>query len=377
MVLSSAYEAICISSGGCGMSCMSGLKSLRERTESITLRHVMAEPAFPEFLRKQLEERERSRILQVEQRLQGQSFKDKEENVRDFEERFNSEQASLKALLKTAGPERPWTREEIDGYVTRLWDHLARMRSVLSAKLAYLPAFQVRQAQEALHDLEAQICRCRERLKPKRRFAFSDRRKKEREGESEDPAVGGAADRVTEGAERNPHPKEILCGVHDVRGEEVTMHEDEVRGRHVTLSALHGCTVLLHGEAASLRVSDVTASSVVVCGAVSSSVFLARCARCTVAVRGQQLRMHACTACDVYVRLSSRAVLEASTDVRFAPFPDSLRSVPGTAVSDTAGTNWDLVDDFDWLVPGEPSPNWMVIPPTERREDWTNGEKLE
>ena len=33
MVISSAYEAICMFSGGCGMLCMNRLKSVGERTE--------------------------------------------------------------------------------------------------------------------------------------------------------------------------------------------------------------------------------------------------------------------------------------------------------------------------------------------------------
>uniref|UniRef100_UPI00358ECCA0 tubulin-specific chaperone C n=1 Tax=Myxine glutinosa TaxID=7769 RepID=UPI00358ECCA0 len=325
----------------------------------------MAEPAVPDFLRNQLEERERSRVVGVERRLkEGQEFKDKEQNVQEFERQFNKEQTSLKDLLKSSGLERGRTAEETDRYVTGLWDGLATMKNVLSAKLAYLPPFKVQQAQDALHDLEAQVCSCRDRLKPKRRFAFSARI-----GKTASTRVDAAAVCVTDEVAKKPHPKEILCGLHDLRGEVVTMRDHEVRGRDVTLSALDHCTVLLRGEPASLHVSDVTGSSVV-CGPVSSSVFLSRCARCTLAVRSQQLRVHACTACDVYVRLASRAVLEASHDVGFAPFPDSLDQVLGTDPSPTAD-NWNLVDDFDWLVAGQPSPNWRVIPPTERREDWT------
>ena len=33
VVISSAYEAICMFLGGCGMSCMNRLKSVGERTE--------------------------------------------------------------------------------------------------------------------------------------------------------------------------------------------------------------------------------------------------------------------------------------------------------------------------------------------------------
>lgn len=37
---------------------------------------------------------------------------------------------------------------------------------------------------------------------------------------------------------------------------------------------------------------------------------------------------------------------------------------------DKSSNNWDQVDDFNWLVADVPSPNWSVIPESERRDKW-------
>lgn len=78
----------------------------------------------------------------------------------------------------------------------------------------------------------------------------------------------------------------------------------------------------------------------------------------------RQFRLHGSKDCQVYLRVSSRPVIEECQGIAFAPFSDEDEgSEKGL---------WQQVDDFQWLRSGEKSPNWRILPEGERirQETW-------
>ncbi|EMP37461.1 Tubulin-specific chaperone C [Chelonia mydas] len=65
-----------------------------------------------------------------------------------------------------------------------------------------------------------------------------------------------------------------------------------------------------------------------------------------------QLRTHRTRDARIYVQVTSRAMVEDCSGVRFAPYTWSYPGIEGDYESsglDRGRNNWNLVDDFDWL----------------------------
>ncbi|CAI9592299.1 unnamed protein product, partial [Staurois parvus] len=126
-------------------------------------------------------------------------------------------------------------------------------------------------------------------------------------------------------------------------------HHPERQPRHPAPQELSGCRVL--------------------CGPVSTSIFVDNCRDCLFAFPCQQLRTHTTRDSRFYLHVTSRAIIEDCTNLRFSPFtwsyPEILEDYRLSGL-DRSRNNWDQVDDFNWLAMGVKSPNWSVIPEEER-----------
>ncbi len=58
----------------------------------------------------------------------------------------------------------------------------------------------------------------------------------------------------------------------------------------------------------------------ILCGPVSSSVFLEDCVACVFVLASQQLRVHSSSSSSFYIHVTSRAVIEDSQKLTFAPY---------------------------------------------------------
>ncbi|KAG7222275.1 hypothetical protein INR49_027279 [Caranx melampygus] len=111
----------------------------------------------------------------------------------------------------------------------------------------------------------------------------------------------------------------------------------------------------------------------ILCGPVSSSVFVDQCKNSTLVFPCQQLRTHNTTDTQVYLHVTSRAIIEDCQGVSFAPFSWSYPTLEedfSVSGLDRDRNNWNQVDDFNWLAAGTPSPNWTVIPEADRKTNW-------
>jgi hypothetical protein len=105
----------------------------------------------------------------------------------------------------------------------------------------------------------------------------------------------------------------------------------------------------------------------------------------------RQIRLHTSSACDFYLHVHSRPIIEHCSKFRFAPYPlthpsltKDLTDAGLKTVGDPAVASlWQQVDDFNWHRV-QASPNWSVLPPSDRatesahdsfRIDWSPHEK--
>eukprot|EP00775_Hariotina_reticulata_P009384 gene9384-9548_t len=131
----------------------------------------------------------------------------------------------------------------------------------------------------------------------------------------------------------------------------------QLAGQVFVLHDMSDCTVLLLGQLSALRLQQLQRCRVVA-GPVSGATSISGAQDCLFMIASHQVRVHDAQGCDLYLRVRSRPVIEDSSQLRFAPFPGQL---------------WQQVDDFGWVKSSQ-SPNWSVLPPTERQLPSTPGD---
>lgn len=313
-----------------------------------------------------LQKRHQMRTEDAERRREAKESQTIAEEKGDyFSVAFNAERASIDELLSgCSGAERAEAAERLEEATART----LQLQKFLNDSVMFLTSYDLRRAQAALRELQTSLADTREECLPKKKFGFRARTK--------------AADKAPAPASDTPSPAAAskvdgaatpeVCGFSNMDGARLTKTAEEIQKRDVLLSHLTNCRVRLCGSPSTLHLKHIHGCEIL-CGPVSSSVFVDRCSDSTLAVACQQLRTHNTTHTRVYLHVTSRAIVEDCSGVAFAPFSWSYPTLEEDfrlSGLDRSRNNWDQVDDFNWLAAGTPSPNWTVIPEADRRTDW-------
>lgn len=253
-------------------------------------------------------------------------------------------------------------------------EQTARLQKFLNDSVLFLTQYDLRQAQAALQRLQTALNEAREEALPKKKFAFRARTKATEKTTSTTTQLPKTDLTTTDGrgTKLDGEMEAEQCGFSNLSDANVSKAAEEIEKRDVLLSHLRNCRVKLFGSPSTLHLKHIDACEIL-CGPVSSSVFVDRCTNSVLAFPCQQLRTHNTTDTKVYLQVTSRAIIEDCRGVAFAPF---TWSYPGLEADfqvsglDRSRNNWRDVDDFNWLAAGMPSPNWTVIPEEDRREEW-------
>ena len=154
----------------------------------------------------------------------------------------------------------------------------------------------------------------------------------------------------------------------------IVKNEDEVNGADIGIANLKNCVVKLIGHPSVLHLNDVE-NTVILCGPMSGSAFISKCKNCKFNLAAHQLRIHETFETDFYINVMSRAIIEYCKQVRFSPYSWTYPSVEehfkasGLNYSDMEC--WKNIDDFNWLVTNQQSPNWSFMDEKDR-QTWEN-----
>ena len=68
-----------------------------------------------------------------------------------------------------------------------------------------------------------------------------------------------------------------------------------------------------------------------------------------------------------------QGIVEDCQSVGFAPYnlsyPKLNEDFSNSGLNQNVN-NWNKIDDFNWLSKEKPSPNWHVLPESQRKENW-------
>ncbi|XP_070707935.1 tubulin-specific chaperone C [Pempheris klunzingeri] len=334
-------------SEGTGFTCESGSTRIQER----------------------LQRRHQTRIEDAERRKEAKESQSvAEEKGEYFFGTFNTERASIEELLcGCSGADRAVLTQKLEEATAKT----LQLQKFLNDSMLFLTQYDLRQAQAALQKLQTSIAELREEGLPKKKFAFRARTKAADKASaapvSDTPSPAEPGSIKVDGAAASEQ-----CGFSNVNNARLTKTAEEIHKQDVLLTHLTNCKVRLFGSPSTLHLKHID-SCEILCGPVSSSVFVDQCRNSTLAFPCQQLRTHNTVDTQVYVHVTSRAIIEDCHGVSFAPFSWSYPTLEEDfTVSglDQDRNNWSQVDDFNWLAAGTPSPNWTVVPEADRKTNW-------
>lgn len=190
-------------------------------------------------------------------------------------------------------------------------------------------------------------------LAPKQKFSFKSRSK------NTSGTIGGAVDLGQTGA-----PTQFTSAAQKAATEQenvvVTERSDEfirppgattTASASLLLSSLRGCGITIPETLrfSSAAVKNVDASLLLLGEAVNGPIHLTGVRDSVLVFACRQFRMHDARNVDVYLRCTSRPIIEDCEDIRFHPYGDQQ----------DPKNLWDQVDDFKWLR-AEKSPHWSA-----------------
>ncbi|XP_063159058.1 tubulin-specific chaperone C [Candoia aspera] len=330
-------------------------------------------PGLSALVPDRLHQREAERREEAERRRRERDAQSVLEEQSDFfTASFAREREAIEALLRSEPARGPEAAAEAVSEAARRLQDLQRL---LTDSVRFLAPYEVRQAQAALNKLQGELSERRLQLQPKKRFAFTKAlRKDPASAPSKASAQQPPQESSTQGQKEaaTSAPVNPGCGFSRAEGQALELGPADLLQQDVVLSHLRRCRVQLRGNPNTLLVRDCCGCTIL-CGPVSTSARVDGCSGCLVALACQQLRTHRTTETSFYVHVTSRAMLEDCSAVRFAPYSwhyagiDADFEISGL---DRSRNNWNQVDDFNWLTKDEASPNWCMIPEKEWITDW-------
>lgn len=237
---------------------------------------------------------------------------------------------------------------------------IQELQRYLSSSTLFLTDYKIKMCQNGVNELHAKCEDLKQKLIPKKRFGFKS---KVEVVQVDAPAPVSIPDPVP--AKKR---QEFEWTLSNRSNEWIRLTEPhEVNDKDLTFSHLTNCIVEIQGHAGSLQMSHVT-NCIILTGPVARSVFADHCTGCKFAFACQQLRLHSSTACDVYLHVTCRGIVEDCKEIRVAPYNYAYdgRAADFVATKSLAEVvnNWRDIADFNWLSPDVHSPNWR-----EWRED--------
>lgn len=339
--------------------------SVEESAENFTV--------FTDKLNKREEERQ--------EKLKKKKDEDDSFKVQDSLQLFHAEFTKEKSLIETElnelGGEKQSVSSTERGNVIALFDNLSfrvsKLQRFVSESALFLPPYELKTAQNMLVILQHKIQGKRDEKLPKKKFAFRSNKKATKNGAQQSKKEENDLKKDSK-SDSELVIELAACKFVGASGEMLKKENEEINSKDVALADLTDCTVLLYGAPSAVHISKLS-NCKIFCGPVPGSIFIRDCINCTFVLACQQLRVHSTTDSEFYIHVTSKAIIEDCSTLKFAPYNWSYSNIDDHYFESgltKERNNWDQVDDFNWLAADVHSPNWSIIEKSERITDWSN-----
>uniref|UniRef100_A0A023EQD5 Putative tubulin folding cofactor c n=1 Tax=Aedes albopictus TaxID=7160 RepID=A0A023EQD5_AEDAL len=309
-----------------------------------------------------LNRRHKEREIQIQAaKLERQKDADETEAIQYFEASFEEKLKLIRDRLEavTGSDSKAQVFAEVQNEIYDL-------QRYLSTSTFFLHEYKIKVCQNAINEVCKKLDTLKNELIPKKKFGFKSKKtvKINQDGKDTMDKIGTGAD-----CEEGDRMKWTFS---NRKNELVILPRAMVDDQTVTATNLTDCIVRLKGHSGSLQFSKLQ-NCLVICGPTSRSIFLDDCTNCKFVVACQQLRCHRSKNCDLYLKVTSRAIIEDCTRIQVAQYNnyyDELQSDLIKSGLDSEVNNWNELDDFNWLATDKPSPNWSILDLDQTITDW-------
>lgn len=250
------------------------------------------------------------------------------------------------------------TKAHLEEKFNQLTNQLDELKHLFAELKIFLPAYNLRRAQEILNNMKDKIESKRKLILPRKKFSFKAQAVPLM-------VMAASADPVVQGMSKET--KDLIFGsffgFKDIVDGNLIIERSQSLGKDIQLINLTNCKVYIKGRPCSVSVFKCTNSEINI-GPVDSSLFINTCSDCSFQIMCHQLRIHQSRNCQFKVHLTSRGIIEDSSGLVFTQYswtyPGFEEDLQLTTL-DLTNNNWDAIDDFNWLVKDKPSPNWSRL----------------
>lgn len=286
------------------------------------------------------------------------------EKLEFFQAVFSEKQLYINNLINCA---QDIKKEKLAEYFNDISKEIVTLQKYVAASNIFLRHYDLQKYQGILNELSVNVKTLEEELLPKKKFSFKHKKKHEKLNLLKNGS--DVKDEIDFSGKFKP--EENGYGYFNRKADFLEMSDSEIFQKDVTLSNLENCTVYLKGSPSTLHLSHLK-NCKVLSGPVSTSIFGEGCENSILVIACQQLRLHSSKNVQIYLHVTSRAIMEDCTAVSVAPYNWTYFGIEKhfeKANLNVLVNNWQSVDDFNWLNEKH-SPNWKIIKEEERVKDW-------
>lgn len=281
-----------------------------------------------------------------------------------FETIFSEKQSYIESLINSS-PKLP--KNELPNHFNYISNEILTLQKYVSASTIFLRHYDLKKCQDILQELSTKSKDYEDELLPKKKFGFKNKAKQKTVNKSFN------GNNKYDEVDSNPisHLIENSCGFFHKQNETLRMSNSDIFKKDVSVEHLENCTVIFKGSPSTLHLNHLK-NCKVFSGPVSTSVFAENCVNSTLVIACQQLRLHSSNNVNIYLHVTSRAIMEDCKEIRIAPYNWHYRGIENdfeSACLDISINNWRSIDDFNWLS-DKHSPNWRVIEEKDRVKKW-------
>lgn len=293
--------------------------------------------------------RDRERKITNEKNQRSRQEKSELEGVDYFDSVFDKKVKEIGTRLDELEP--TGDSAQIHEEFTSIAKDLQEIQRYFTSSTLFLSDHKIQKCQNTINQLVTKSDETKARIAPKKKFGFKNK--------SAAPQV--KAETKVDGVAK-AH-KEFLWTETQRMNEVIELGPDKSNDQDLTLKEMENCVIIIKGNPGSLQMSKMK-NCLVLCGPVARSIFADACENCTFAFTCQQLRLHSSKLCDIYILVTSRAIIEDCTEIHFASSTytyDGYDEDLQKSGLDGNVNNWENIGDFNWLSTDKQSPNWSRI----------------
>ncbi|KAK7399558.1 hypothetical protein VNO78_10743 [Psophocarpus tetragonolobus] len=269
--------------------------------------------------------------------------------------------SSIESQLAQSLSSDPSDPSKLKLHFQNISQSISELEQLVAQNSYSLPSYDVRTSLKTVSDLKNSLDLLTAQLIPRKKFSFKN---KPTATKKDDSAIPQPKQLSTLNSD---FPTHHSPGFANKTSELLVADFRDSQVGEFTLSDLDSCQVRIIGSVRALFVHRLKNSTLYV-GPVTGSVHIEDVHACVFVIASHQIRIHAATKSDFYLRVRTRPIIEDTNAVRFAPYcltyPGIEEDLRAASLHDETG-NWTNVDDFRWLRAVQ-SPNWSVLPENER-----------